>query len=1411
MNDSILSRIKKNILENQNNKNKEFSTIGILEKVHWEEMPLHHSFDIIFNFKTLDGKLVKLKETITSKVIKSKEEFHFKFQSSSLFIFKQKELDNLFKKNEFDIEYSIKRDVLEELKTKIFLKSNNNLKEEIKKNRLSNEFGRNINDFNNMRFLIREYVKYIHENYLGYLTLIGYEDNSFMNSNNANIQYTKKYSISLLNVRSDNYGLNSNLKTNIDDFKKLLENKLDKIKILIHNLTNNIVKFSLVNKKVWVYDIEVFKKFFGVVFREFDFENFTYTENVKEFKSIDKNYLVNLCEFLDNIHILVGFNNFFYDDIIMGNLIINYLENKKDIANEYINYNGEDGVSFLFAMSNEKINNGSFELLKDIKNEKGYVIYNNPKIFSLDLKTGLAPNVSLKEIEANLGEDIEESSVPFDKSGDLNNDEIKDIMKYCNHDVLMSCKTLMQKQRRDEFVGIMQLVETFNLDESFIRRTKATITTEILKCLGKLKGLDDFNFTYTKYINDLFTYDLDYFLKDKNLDKYKDKKDIENDNKLNKNEKEKLLHKFNGKKQILYNYFGIIDDKNIFENPLTNYNELNIKWNVMRGIISFFDEIKEDGNNFSQLLYSRNKHLSINDIIVNSENIVDLLDKYKLLSNKDLIKKLESLSNELEIIDKNIDGNTKKNRDYFINIFRDYLFSVEYMNGKNKNNLMIKTLYDIYDIFATTLSNKHIKVIIDGNEVKIAFGGLHCALENIYYNNTMFSVDVASYYPSLMDKYNYFTRSSINGNEDFVNIKEQRLIMKRAGNPLQQVYKIAINSTYGVQKASTSRAFDPVQANNICINGQIGLVDLIMRLSSFSKMIQANTDGVVVAFKTTRDGNGKLYEDGNFYKQKTKLETMYNSWELSYDLELELDIFNKIKQTNVNNYIVSYDKKEKDGSVTTKTKEKGAGFGNNKINEIVFDKNQLRIIRIFEKESFLNDKNPYDVIDDILNSNNIDLTMFQILAKTSKAYPELRFINYLGENIPIKTKVNRIFPIKTNLIDGKVQVLDNEKPCGLLERIKFVDKNNYIENLENNLKEINVELEKENLKDAKIEKLNIEKNKLEIEIENKKKMSDKNFYVTSKVTNASDYSFILNSKCKNMLKEEVLKLNLDFDYYVDIFKKNQMENNYKLINTYQGLIKHIGEINKLGLWYIKESDVVVDNIKLITKRVKEYVKMESFVNKENEYIKECKATHLKKLNNIKNVDEIQSFINRLESIKDINIYLKNEFLENEEFKNYNNVKINNPHNTDLFNALISKKGNILKFIGILKDYLYLIKEIEKKDFKASVLKSLIKECELNVIKQSDITFDKELFENLLFKKTKNLSKLFIVSSINKEMDLINNNLLYLLFKNKENENFKEMIENIFAKMVFYIKMSDENLINLFNENNNKLREILANN
>lgn len=191
-----------------------------------------------------------------------------------------------------------------------------------------------------------------------------------------------------------------------------------------------------------IYDFEVFKKDWLVVFKV---------------PGGDFHVIINDPEglykyFNDNKNkVFVGFNNRHYDNYILKGILSGVDPYK---VSEWIIEKKKNGWAF------PKINN----------------IYFN----SLDLKSDIegALQISLKEIESNMGISIEESTVDFTLNRKLTEEEIEEVVTYCKHDV-SSTEKLMNK-RGTYIKSRLQIINEFKLPLKCLNMTNAQLTAEVM-------------------------------------------------------------------------------------------------------------------------------------------------------------------------------------------------------------------------------------------------------------------------------------------------------------------------------------------------------------------------------------------------------------------------------------------------------------------------------------------------------------------------------------------------------------------------------------------------------------------------------------------------------------------------------------------------------------------------------------------------------------------------------------------------------------------------------------------------------------------------------------------------------------------------------------------------------------------
>jgi hypothetical protein len=258
-----------------------------------------------------------------------------------------------------------------------------------------------------------------------------------------------------------------------------------------------------------------------------------------------------------------------------------------------------------------------------------------------------------------------------------------------------------------------------------------------------------------------------------------------------------------------------------------------------------------------------------------------------------------------------------------------------------------------------------LKIDIAGVPHSFGWGGAHGARLKYRGKGLYLHVDVESYYPLLMIVYGFLTRNSQTP-EKFKEIYETRVALKRAGKKAEQApYKIVINGTFGISKDPTSTAYDPLQANNICINGQLLLVDLIEKLEAVPgfELIQSNTDGLIIKIPDTDDAFN-LTDD------------ICYEWEQRTGMKLAFEIIDRICQKDVNNYVFHFSDDEINGKKRNTLERKGSY-----VQESNPLKNDLTIVNTALVEYMMNGV----PVEETIN-NCDDLNQFQKVVKVSNKY-----------------------------------------------------------------------------------------------------------------------------------------------------------------------------------------------------------------------------------------------------------------------------------------------------------------------------------------------------------------------------------------------------------------------------------------
>lgn len=299
---------------------------------------------------------------------------------------------------------------------------------------------------------------------------------------------------------------------------------------------------------------------------------------------------------------------------------------------------------------------------------------------------------------------------------------------------------------------------------------------------------------------------------------------------------------------------------------------------------------------------------------------------------------------------------------------------------------------------------------VAGVEHTLAWGGIHGGRKQYHYkcdaDHLMIHVDVASYYPRLMIFHDLLTRNAKRP-EKFRQIYERRIELKHAGKKKEQApLKIVINGTYGICKDPQNKAYDPRNANLVCVNGQLMLLDLIEHLQEVDsfELIQSNTDGLII----------KIHR-----KDFELVDDICYEWESRCNMELEFDFIKEIWQGDVNNYVFT----QFDGKI----ERKGAY-----VKELSSMDNDLPIIN----KAILDLMLKGIPIEQTINECN-DLVMFQRICKLTSNYSYVTWNDKKYYN-----KCYRVFASNSSF-DGPVKKI---KADGRSDKFATTSVNSFIEN-----------------------------------------------------------------------------------------------------------------------------------------------------------------------------------------------------------------------------------------------------------------------------------------------------------------------------------------------------------------------------
>ena len=254
----------------------------------------------------------------------------------------------------------------------------------------------------------------------------------------------------------------------------------------------------------------------------------------------------------------------------------------------------------------------------------------------------------------------------------------------------------------------------------------------------------------------------------------------------------------------------------------------------------------------------------------------------------------------------------------------------------------------------------------------------------------------------IMINYNLLPRTMPPESRDkYIYMYHEQLRLKKIDPVKRNVYKIILLAVFGAMMNEYTDFYDPWNGLLVTITGQLFIVDLLEKLEGKVKVIQSNTDGIMI--------------EPFDWDKKDEIIKIVEEWEARTGFVIKKEEIHNLWQRDVNNYTY-----EKDGHIEVKGEAlKPYGAMDNLIASQAWTFKESPIISFGIVNYLQFGKSPEQTVEEY----KTNLLMFQFACKKlSFDYLELEEIDKDTGNIKTTRlqNVNRVFPAKKELERGIV-------------------------------------------------------------------------------------------------------------------------------------------------------------------------------------------------------------------------------------------------------------------------------------------------------------------------------------------------------------------------------------------------------
>lgn len=326
-------------------------------------------------------------------------------------------------------------------------------------------------------------------------------------------------------------------------------------------------------------------------------------------------------------------------------------------------------------------------------------------------------------------------------------------------------------------------------------------------------------------------------------------------------------------------------------------------------------------------------------------------------------------------------------------------------------------------------TEKNKQIVVGESVFEVGSGGIHSAIKKYYCKKVLY-LDVGGYYNTIMIKYDLLPRTiNEEGKQLYIYMFDEQLKLKKINPVKRKVYKEILLAVFGAMNNQYCDFYDPYKFILVTLTGELFIVDLCEKLNPYVKLVQANTDGIMLEINEDTDEN--------------KIKEIIDEWQNRTGFNLEFEYLYNLFQRDVNCYFCQ--------DSDMKIINKGEALKNYYIDDNAFSKmaffncKEPPVVAQGIINCLMYDKSPEDFVEE----NKKNLRLFQYSCKKNTfdclVYDELNVRTGEKTQIVVDSPV-RAFAYKSNVFAGMLYKHKRSKGKTSISKVSNLPDNVFVYN-----------------------------------------------------------------------------------------------------------------------------------------------------------------------------------------------------------------------------------------------------------------------------------------------------------------------------------------------------------------------------